>query len=631
MPSINQCLEGLESAIESKYAHHIYIDHLISEEHRQSSGAFYTPVAIAGRLVYDTLESILLTRFSMNKASALSFLCGEVDPSVALPVLGDLAGLRWLDMAGGTGVFALCYMEVFSGLCNHYGATRGLLETLASNLYLNDLNPQAVEVFKRLAPRSVNCFVGDALTDLATQAAFAAVLESGGFDIIMGNPPYVGERGNKDRFQVYRQVPQLGPYYEARMDLFYFFLHLGMAWLRPGGILTQITTGYFATADGATKLRSHLREAMVFSHLRTEEACKRFSGTKDLSLMSFTAVKGQGVAAEVQVLDLGLAIFDTLVGDTPLGHIHQSELFDHHGQITLAYTPADAALKQLLSATDKTLADVLEINQGVVSGMDRDAGSPVFVYRTQELPPHFSLESFKPFLKNSMIKPFAIDLDKDPDPPEGSHYSTGLWLMYTNGRPEADIPEALEALSPYRERLERRREVAKGLRQWYELQWGRLPSIFERPKIVSPQRAMGCSFAYTDATLYGSADIYFLSSDHLDPTALKAIAAYLNTPLVYAWLYKYGKRKGRLLELYATPLKRVPLPDFDGQMIADLAGAYDALSDLAQGQSTTWKPTNLGAQEAAYKALHSRVCAYVDMGEEMADALWQWYIVSIQT
>jgi len=70
------------------------------------------------------------------------------------------------------------------------------------------------------------------------------------FDIIIGNPPYVGEKGNKDTFQKIAETTLGERFYERRMDLFYFFFHISLDYLRDGGILSFITTNYFITATG---------------------------------------------------------------------------------------------------------------------------------------------------------------------------------------------------------------------------------------------------------------------------------------------------------------------------------------------------------------------------------------------
>jgi len=59
---------------------------------------------------------------------------------------------------------------------------------------------------------------------------FKDVFDCGGFDIVIGNPPYLGEKGNKDMFRLVKQG-FLCDYYCSKMDLFYFFLEFIYAFL----------------------------------------------------------------------------------------------------------------------------------------------------------------------------------------------------------------------------------------------------------------------------------------------------------------------------------------------------------------------------------------------------------------
>jgi len=45
-----------------------------------------------------------------------------------------------------------------------------------------------------------------------------------GFDIVIGNPPYIGEKGNKEKFRDVKKT-KLEAFYLRKMDYFYFFFH----------------------------------------------------------------------------------------------------------------------------------------------------------------------------------------------------------------------------------------------------------------------------------------------------------------------------------------------------------------------------------------------------------------------
>jgi adenine-specific DNA-methyltransferase len=76
------------------------------------------------------------------------------------------------------------------------------------------------------------------------------------YDIIIGNPPYLGQNYNAEIFQQYiRRFPFCAKYFVGNMDLFYFFIHLGIEKLKPGGVLSFITTNYWITKSRKTGIK----------------------------------------------------------------------------------------------------------------------------------------------------------------------------------------------------------------------------------------------------------------------------------------------------------------------------------------------------------------------------------------
>ncbi|MEA1987333.1 MAG: Eco57I restriction-modification methylase domain-containing protein, partial [Candidatus Marinimicrobia bacterium] len=89
---------------------------------------------------------------------------------------------------------------------------------------------------------------------------FAEVFShKGGFDIVIGNPPYIGEKGNKKTFVPLKNFSLGKRFYQGKMDIFYFFFHLGLDLLKIDGINSYITTNYYITATGAKNLRKDLK------------------------------------------------------------------------------------------------------------------------------------------------------------------------------------------------------------------------------------------------------------------------------------------------------------------------------------------------------------------------------------
>lgn len=184
-----------------------------------------------------------------------------------------------------------------------------------------------------------------------------------------------------------------------------------------------------------------------------------------------------------------------------------------------------------------SIGEILNVNQGIVSGCD-DA------FVLEKFEERFS-KYLKPFYKNSNINSFNIN------------EKSSRWIIYT-GKKKEITEELKEYLLPYKERLEKRREVKTGFIEWYNLQWARDESIFKSEKIVGRQRSLTSAFAYNNSEFYGSADIYYLTRKEKS-ISLLYLLGYLNSKLFYDWFYYNGKRKGNYLELYATPLKETPV------------------------------------------------------------------------
>ncbi|MFW9952895.1 MAG: Eco57I restriction-modification methylase domain-containing protein, partial [Candidatus Thorarchaeota archaeon] len=82
------------------------------------------------------------------------------------------------------------------------------------------------------------------------------------FDIIIGNPPYLGQNYNAELFQkLVENYPVCQKYFVGNMDLFYFFIHMGIIKLNPKALLSFITTNYWITKSkktGIKKLKPHI-------------------------------------------------------------------------------------------------------------------------------------------------------------------------------------------------------------------------------------------------------------------------------------------------------------------------------------------------------------------------------------
>ena len=113
----------------------------------------------------------------------------------------------------------------------------------------------------------LNVFRNQKVEFFDTKYFFPAVYKSGGFDIVLANPPYVGEKGNKENFRLIAKSPLGKRFYQGKMDLFYFFFHLALNLGNDHSQIAYITTNYYPTASGARKLREDLKNRAIIRKL----------------------------------------------------------------------------------------------------------------------------------------------------------------------------------------------------------------------------------------------------------------------------------------------------------------------------------------------------------------------------
>jgi len=279
---------------------------------RKKEGAFYTPSFITRYIVGEALGSVLADRFEALRQSHARQAVGTaprvlVDPrAYDLDVLNDpqraalirfweawqddeLANFRILDPSCGSGAFLI---EAFEQLYRAYQRSNDHLEELRGgertlfdpdrrilrdNLYGVDLNDEAVQICrlglwiktaqrgKALTSLDHNIRAGNSvIADPAVhprafdwQAAFPEVFERGGFDVVVGNPPYV----RQEWIAPYK--PYLKQHYRTYhgvADLFVYFYELGMRVLRPGGRLSFVVTNKWLKAAYGEPLRGFFAE-----------------------------------------------------------------------------------------------------------------------------------------------------------------------------------------------------------------------------------------------------------------------------------------------------------------------------------------------------------------------------------
>ena len=447
-------------------------------------------------------------------------------------------------------------------------------------------------VKQQLREQSINVDFGD--LDLSGNNQFFLwhtwfydVFSQGGFDIVIANPPYIGEKGHKEIFQPVKLDAYLGKFYLGKMDYFYFFFHFAFNVLKEKGIGTFITTNYYLTALGAKKLRQDIKERMNIEILLNLGELKLFENAPGQHNMISSFSKG-GDGNKCHVIDVHKkgslnpkmfeSILSTMDKDTSYDLIGQDYLYDgEECYIRLHSDNGDsplASILQKISQGNEVLGKIAEVNAGIMGGCDSITnhnmeyveeeyvikndlrkGDGVFVLDRDSLRDSRKISVLekanfcKDFYKNSDIKKYCTST------------STSKMIIFSSSdTPAGDQIMIKSCLNIYKPILVRIREINKeNTDYWHQLRRGTAhPHIFTCNKIVCPQRSKLNTFGYNECDWYASADVYYITNPK-DDYPIKYLLGLLNSKLIYIWLYNKGKRKGESLELYQKPLSEIPI------------------------------------------------------------------------
>lgn len=458
-----------------------------------------------------------------------------------------LENLKAVDLACGDGNLLVILLEELIELSKViYGKYRFIPSWISGY----DIDNQALLLLKNRVEETLEKYqlideFKDILETLNFKNRDSLLVSEEKYNLILGNPPYFGEKNHKEIFDKIKESHFGKRYYEAKMDYLYFFIEKGIELLEKDGILTYITTNYWLRADSGKKLRDCIKENSNLCYMNNinKSVFEYAPGQHNLifSLKKIEKLDFKGLFNK----NNNKKIEENIVfirNEKEEYTMEIEELYDLENKIVLCNLQEKEFSKKLLEKRSFFLEEKFNINQGIVTGLDK-----AFIF--SECADKYK-EYLKPLYKNKDIDKYAITKKNQ------------FWILYLSKK--ANLPPILEEhLKQYYEKLCKRREVKIGVRNWWELIWPRDEKIFKEPSIVVRQRCKSNVFAYSDGDFYGSADIYYITAKvgicEDEEEILFYTLGYLNSKIFYEWYKINGKSKGPNMEFYSKPLQKTPI------------------------------------------------------------------------
>ena len=527
---------------------------------RKRFGVVYTPDFVTRFIIERTIglhladtAAALLARHAdgLDADGAVAWRGPDAERDYWRGYLDRLTSLRIVDPACGSGAFLIAAFDYLlaeqrrvrnrlgelSGGLFDYAAPNADAEIITANLYGVDVNEESVEITKlalwlktakrgrRLESLDLNIRVGNSLiedSDVAHRAfvwrdAFPAIFAGGGFDLVVGNPPYV-------RMELLKPIkPYLEKRYAVvadRADLYAYFFELGVRILRPGGRLGYISSSTFFRTGSGAPLRRYLMDAARLEAVVDFGDLQVFGGVTTypaiVTLRKPEAGEGAGEAGTLRFLNLQAvpadlsAAFAETAQPMPRARLTATSWRFEGDRLD--------AIRARMAAGRQTLAQVYGaplygIKTGlndafVLSREQRDA----LVARDAR-----SAELLKPFLVGENLKRWHVESDD-------------LWLIYTPKNRVAidDYPAIRDHLLPFKERLEKR-ATKQG---WWELQQAQAAyaPAFEQAKIIYPHFSAKPNFSHLATGAFSNDKSYVI------PQASAFLAGLLNSRAIWMQL-----------------------------------------------------------------------------------------------
>jgi len=366
-----------------------------------------------------------------------------------------LKTIKVLDPACGSGAFLNCafdylveegryavemYESLRAGQINIFDWDTHILQ---NNLFGVDLNAESVEITKLslwlktadnrkpLAHLDDSIKTGNSIisdTEVAGdsafdwQAEFPVIMAQGGFDVVIGNPPYGARLSQAEKDYLTANYTTT----EYNFDTYKTFMELGLKLTKQSGYMGFITPNtYFVLEKGATKLRKFL-----FDNYTLLDVVELFGVFPTAVVEPAISIFKNAMPCASEVLEVisiprKTDFASTFINDGLKTPFMQNEMREKEGYIfNYRETEAEKALRQKINNIASPLGEYFNIFKGIMT-YSRGKGQP---RQTEEIVNTKPFTAFEKFDDEWLPLAKGGTIGKYTDKWDGEYIKYGRWL-----------------------------------------------------------------------------------------------------------------------------------------------------------------------------------------------------------
>ncbi len=424
--------------------------------------------------------------------------------------------------------------------------------------------------------------------------------ENGGFDIVIGNPPYIMEDEDKDAFDGLHSHPC----YEGKTDIWHIFVCKGISLLRRNGSISYIAKNQWLTSASVSRMRKKLyRDTQVKSII--DFGSNLMFENADVQTMIFVAQKNKKNKIhkinyyKFEKQDISQIKMD--LENININFLNKEIVKDYNETKNLTFSSSEKEI--ILTKIDDKINfefnEKKEIIQGIIGAPDK-----YFIIKKEELVKFNKNEKkYLKMLHTHTERYYTNDTDK---------YIFYISKSNFENKSIDNFPNVKKYFEPNKEALIQKKISYKSPNKPYFYLHRERNEIFfkDGAKLVWAKRTEGKKFTYTEKAMYGTANLFFIKSARVN---LKYIAALLNSKLMYFYMNERLKHTGELLQIDKNQFMKIPL--FIPDDISNVINLVEQILEINSQENCDFKKISK-IQKGLEEKINKIIYDLYDLAEE---------------